>query len=42
MRSAMRATSQLPGKGLSDVGTALYLHVNQNYDDDDDDDDDNV
>ena len=36
VRSAMRATSQLPGRGPTDVDDA-HLHVNQksNYDDDD-------
>ena len=35
VRSAMRAASQLSGRGPTDVDVALYLHVNQksNYDD---------
>ena len=37
MRSAMRAASQLPGRGPTVVDMALYLHVNQKSDDDDDD-----
>ena len=39
VRSAMRAASQLPGRGPTDAGVALllYLHVNQKSDDDDDD-----
>ena len=37
MRSAMRAASQLPGRGPTVVDMApLYLHVNQKSDDDDD------
>ena len=41
MRSAMRAASQLPGRGPLLWILPLYLHVNQkSYDDDDDDDDD--
>ena len=40
VRSAIRAASQLPGRGPTDVDVALYLHVNQNSIDDDDDDDD--
>ena len=37
VRSAMRAASQLPGRGPSDVDDALHLQVNQkfNYDDND-------
>ena len=35
MRSAMRAASQLPGRGLMLRIWPLYLHVNQNSDDDD-------
>ena len=38
MRSAMRAASQLPGKGPTDVNMPLHLHVNQKSDYDDDDD----
>ena len=38
VRSAMHAASQLPGRGLTDVDIALYLHVNKKFDDDDDDD----
>ena len=37
-RSAIRAASQLPGRGPTDVDVALYLHVNQKSVDDDDDD----
>ena len=37
MRSAMRAASQLPGRGPTVVDTAPFLHVNQKSDDDDDD-----
>ena len=40
VRSAMRAASQLPGRGTTDVNLTLYLHVNQTYDDDDNNDDD--
>ena len=40
MRSAMRATRQLPGREPTVVDMALYLHVNQKSNDDDDDDDD--
>ena len=29
VRSAMRANSQLPGRGPTDVDNALHLHVNQ-------------
>ena len=36
MRSAMRAASQLPGRGPTVVDMALFLHVNQKPDDDDD------
>ena len=32
MRSAMRAASQLPGKGPTDVDDALHLQVNQKFD----------
>ena len=39
MRSAMRAASQLPGRGPLMWMLPLYLHVNQKSDDDDDDDD---
>ena len=35
--SAMRAASQLPGRGPTVVDMALYLHVNQISDDDDHD-----
>ena len=42
VRSAMRAASQLSGRGPTDVDVApivgLYLHVNQKSDYDDDDD----
>ena len=38
VRSAMRAASQLPGRGPTVVEMSLYLHVNQKSDDDDDDD----
>ena len=34
-RSAMRAASQLPGRGPTVVDMPLYLHVNQKSDDDD-------
>ena len=37
MRSAMRAASQLPGKGPTDVMMPLHLHVNQKSDYDYDD-----
>ena len=40
VRSAMRAASQLPGRGPTDMDFALYLHINQNSGDDDDVDDD--
>ena len=36
MRSAMRAASQLPGRGPLLWIWPLYLHVNQKCDDDDD------
>ena len=36
MRSAMRAASQLPGKGPTDVDDAPDLHVNQTSDYDND------
>ena len=36
MRSAMRAASQLPGRGSLLWIWPLYLHVNQKSDDDDD------
>ena len=39
VRSAMRAASQLPGRGPTVVDIPLYLHVNKKSDDDDDDDD---
>ena len=32
MRSAMRAASQLPEKGPTDVDDALHLHVNKKSD----------
>ena len=32
MRSAMRAASQLPGMGPTDVDDTLHLHVNQKSD----------
>ena len=32
VRSAMRAASQLPGKGPTDVDDALHLHINQKSD----------
>ena len=35
MTSAMRAASQLPGRGPTVVDMALILHVNQKSDDDD-------
>ena len=35
VRSAMRAASQLPGKGSTDVDDALHLQVNQKSDYDD-------
>ena len=38
VRSAMRAASQLSGRGPTDVDVALYLQVNQKSDYDDDDD----
>ena len=38
MRSAMRAASQLPGRGPLLWIWPLHLHVNQKSDDDDDDD----
>ena len=38
MRSAMRAASQLPGRGPLLWIWPLYLHVNKKSDDDDDDD----
>ena len=37
MRSAMRAASQLPGRGPLLWIWPLYLHVNKKSDDDDDD-----
>ena len=37
VRSAMRAASQLPGRGPTVVDMAPILHVNQKSDDDDDD-----
>ena len=37
MRSAMRAASQLPGTGPTDVDDAPHLYVNQKSDYDDDD-----
>ena len=40
MRSAVRAASQLPGRGSLMWMMPLPLHVNQKHDDDDDDDDD--
>ena len=40
VRYAMRAASQLPGRGAADVDVALYLYVNQKSDDDNDNDDD--
>ena len=40
VRSAMRAASQLPGRGPLMWMLPPYLHVNKKYDDDDDDDDD--
>ena len=40
VRSAMRAASQLPGRGPMLWIWPLYLHVNKKSDDDDDDDDD--
>ena len=40
VRSAMRAASQLPGRGPLLWIWPLYLHVNKKSDDDDDDDDD--
>ena len=39
MRSAIRAASQLPGRGPTDVDVALYPDVNQKSVDDEDDDD---
>ena len=36
MRSAMRAASQLPGRGPTAVDFTLNLHVNQKSDEDDD------
>ena len=36
VRSAMRAASQLHGRGPTVVDMPLYLHVNQKSDDDDD------
>ena len=33
VKSAMRATSQLPGRRPIDVNVALYLHVNKKSDD---------
>ena len=38
MRSAMRAASQLPGRGPLMWMLSLYLRVNQKSNDDDDDD----
>ena len=38
MRSAMRATNQLPGRGPFMWMLPLYLHINKKSDDDDDDD----
>ena len=35
MRAAMRAASQLSGRGPTDVEVALYLHINQKSDYDD-------
>ena len=35
MRFAIRAASQLPGRGATVVDIALYLHVNKKSDDDD-------
>ena len=41
VRSALRAASQLPGRGPTVVDNwPLYLRVNKKSDDDDDDDDD--
>ena len=37
VRSAMRAASQLPGRGPTVVDMAPILHVNKKSDDDDDD-----
>ena len=33
MRSALRAASQLPGRGPTDVDFVLYLHVNKKFGD---------
>ena len=38
LESAMRAASQLPGRGPTNVMLPLYLHINQKSGDDDDDD----
>ena len=38
MTSAMRAASQLPGRGPTVVIWPLHLHIYQTSDDDDDDD----
>ena len=35
MRSALHTTSQLPGRGPTDVDVPLYLHINQKSNDDD-------
>ena len=37
VRSAMRAASQLPGRGPTDVDLPLYLQDNKEFDDDNDD-----
>ena len=39
VRSAIRAASQLPGRGPTDMDVASGLHVNQKSIDDNDDDD---